>query len=522
MEEQISSIVEALKINAEKTPDKLCVGDKKNQVTYKEFWNMVKKAAVYLQEKGVQKGDMVVIRGAQKVEFLLGVFGVQLAGGAVCPLEKAIKDDRIMEIMNFVDSNIYLAEKPVKNTTVNNISLKEMFKVVQNNEAVTPNENTDNSENVVLNESSDSSEAVSSKEFSLPASDDLSEILFTTGTTGKSKGIEVTFGCNVAIAQNVIDSVGMEKDEIELITTPINHSMAIRRSYGAIYNGSSIVLTDGIKFVEDFFKLLDRYKITAITFVPAILEQVLKFAKDRFATYDNQFHYIQLGSAPLSETNKEILTKMFPTTRLYNSYGATESGCTVILEFSKYGHKKKCIGRTTVNTEILFVDDKRNIVEASLEKPGILAFKGKMNMRSYYKEPEITKEVMDENGVVYTNDLGYLGEDGLVYLLGRQGDVINMGGIKIAPTEIEEVAMKHEMIKDCACIPIKDEITGEAPKLFVTLNEGYQLDQKELSKYLLSKLESLKVPKTFEVIDEIPRTFNGKIIRKQLKALENN
>lgn len=522
MEEQISSIVEALKINAEKTPDKLCVGDKKNQVTYKEFWNMVKKAAVYLQEKGVQKGDMVVIRGAQKVEFLLGVFGVQLAGGAVCPLEKAIKDDRIMEIMNFVDSNIYLAEKPVKNTTVNNISLKEMFKVVQNNEAVTPNENTDNSENVVLNESSDSSEAVSSKEFSLPASDDLSEILFTTGTTGKSKGIEVTFGCNVAIAQNVIDSVGMEKDEIELITTPINHSLAIRRSYGAIYNGSSIVLTDGIKFVEDFFKLLDRYKITAITFVPAILEQVLKFAKDRFATYDNQFHYIQLGSAPLSETNKEILTKMFPTTRLYNTYGATESGCTVILEFSKYGHKKKCIGRTTVNTEILFVDDKRNIVEASLEKPGILAFKGKMNMRSYYKEPEITKEVMDENGVVYTNDLGYLGEDGLVYLLGRQGDVINMGGIKIAPTEIEEVAMKHEMIKDCACIPIKDEITGEAPKLFVTLNEGYQLDQKELSKYLLSKLESLKVPKTFEVIDEIPRTFNGKIIRKQLIALENN
>ena len=521
MEEQISSIVEALKINAEKTPDKLCVGDKKNQVTYKEFWNMVKKAAVYLQEKGVQKGDMVVIRGAQKVEFLLGVFGVQLAGGAVCPLEKAIKDDRIMEIMNFVDSNIYLAEKPVKNTT-DNISLKEMFKVVQNNEAVTPNENTDNSENVVLNESSDSIEAVNSKEFSLPASDDLSEILFTTGTTGKSKGIEVTFGCNVAIAQNVIDSVGMEKDEIELITTPINHSLAIRRSYGAIYNGSSIVLTDGIKFVEDFFKLLDRYKITAITFVPAILEQVLKFAKDRFATYDNQFHYIQLGSAPLSETNKEILTKMFPTTRLYNTYGATESGCTVILEFSKYGHKKKCIGRTTVNTEILFVDDKRNIVEASLEKPGILAFKGKMNMRSYYKEPEITKEVMDENGVVYTNDLGYLGEDGLVYLLGRQGDVINMGGIKIAPTEIEEVAMKHEMIKDCACIPIKDEITGEAPKLFVTLNEGYQLDQKELSKYLLSKLESLKVPKTFEVIDEIPRTFNGKIIRKQLKALENN
>ncbi len=498
MDKSVVSIVEALKLNAEITPDKLCVGDKKNKATYREFWTMVQRAAAFLKDKGVKKGDMVVIRGAQKIEFLLGVFGVQLAGGAVCPLEKAIKDDRILEIMDFVDSNIYLADKAVKNESVNNISLKELFKAVQDEE-----------------------QPIELVNFDFPKEDELSEILFTTGTTGKSKGIEVTYGCDIFIAQNVMDSVEMGKDEVELITTPINHSLAIRRTYGAIYNGSSVVLTDGIKFVEDFFKLLDNYKITAITFVPAILEQVLKFAKDRFATYDHQFHYIQLGSAPLSETNKEILTKMFPTTRLYNTYGATESGCTVILEFSKYGDKKKCIGRTTVNTEILFVDDNRNRVDASLENPGILAFQGGMNMRGYYKEPEITAEVMDEQGVVYTNDLGYLGEDGLVYLLGRQGDVINMGGIKIAPTEIEEVVMKHEMIKDCACIPIPDEITGEAPKLFVALNEGYEFNQKELSKYMLSKLESLKVPKTFEIIDEIPRTFNGKIIRKELKALND-
>lgn len=494
MNKSVVSIIEALKINSEKTPDKLCVGDKRNRVTYIQFWNMVEKAATLLSEKGVEKGDIVVIRGAQKVEFLLGVFAVQLLGGAVCPLEKAIKDDRILEIMELVDAHIYLADKPVKHERVNNISLKELFKTVQDEE-----------------------NQIKPFSFAFPKKGDLSEILFTTGTTGKSKGIEVTCDCNVVIAQNVMDSVQMEKDEVELITTPINHSLAIRRAYGAIYNGSSVVLTDGIKFVEDFFRLLDTYKITAITFVPAILEQVLKFAKDRFAAYDEQFHYIQLGSAPLSENNKEILGKMFPTTRLYNTYGATESGCTVILEFSKYGEKQKCIGRTTVNTEILFVDENRNVVDASLEKPGILAFKGGMNMKGYYKEPEITAEVMDEQGIVYTNDLGYLGADGLVYLLGRQGEVINMGGIKIAPTEIEEVVLKHEMIKDCACIPIPDEITGEAPKLFVVLNEGYEFQQKELSKYMLSKLESLKVPKVFEVIDEIPRTFNGKIIRKQLK-----
>ncbi len=111
---------------------------------------------------------------------------------------------------------------------------------------------------------------------------------------------------------------------------------------------------------------------------------VLKFAKDRFATYDSQFNYIQMGSAPLSEADKELLTKMFPTVRLYDTdSGATESGCTVILEFNKYADKKNCIGRTTVNTTIFFVDENRNEIEASFKNPGYVRSKGDMNMRGY-------------------------------------------------------------------------------------------------------------------------------------------
>lgn len=494
MNNEVASILEAIKIHAKETPDKLCAGDKKKSATYSEFWDMIQRAATYLKNNGVRKDSIVVIRGVQKVEYLVAALGIQLAGAAYLPLEKAVKDDRILEIMKFVEADVYVAEKPVNNENVKNISLKELLKIV-----------TDKTSPI--------------ETFEMPKSNQLAEILFTTGTTGKSKGIEVTFKTDIAIAQNVIDSVEMGKDEVELLSTPINHSLAIRRFYGAMYNGSTAILTDGFVFVEDFFKLLDNYKITAITFVPAILDMVLKFAKDRFATYDSQFNYIQMGSAPLSEADKELLTKMFPTVRLYNTYGATESGCTVILEFNKYADKKNCIGRTTVNTTIFFVDENRNEIEASFKNPGYMAFKGDMNMRGYYKEPEITKEAL-ENGNIYTNDLGYVGDDGLVYLLGRKGDVINMGGLKIAPTEIEEVVVTHEKIKDCACIPIKDEITGEAPKLFVVMNEGCKFDQKEIAKFMLNKLEAFKVPKVFEVIDEIPRTFNGKIIRKKLKELD--
>lgn len=491
MRNDVTSILEAIEKSASQFPDRLAVGDKKKHVNYKEFWDMIRRAATYLRAEGVEPGSIVVLRSAQKVEYLVGFLATQLAGAVACPLEKAIKDERILEIMNFMDSSIYLAERPVSSAAVKNISLKKLYKMAEAKESPMDS-------------------------FPLPSPGHLAEILFTTGTTGKSKGIEITFENDIALAQNVAEGVQMAFDEVELITAPINHSLAIRRFYGIMYNQSSAILTDGFVFVEDFFRLLDQYKVTAIAFVPAILDTLLKFAKERFASYDAQFHYIQTGAAPLPEADKELLASMFPHVRLYNIYGATEAGCTTILEFNKYPDKKNCIGRPTVNSAALFVDENKNEIEASPEHPGYLAFRGKMNMRGYYKEPEMTAKVL-QNGNIYTSDMGYPGEDGFIYLLGRKGDVINVGGLKIAPTKIEEVVKKHGKILDCACVPVPDEITGEALKLYVVMKEGCRFDQKELSQFLQEKLEAFKIPKIYQVIDEIPRTFNGKIIRKQLR-----
>ena len=141
-------------------------------------------------------------------------------------------------------------------------------------------------------------------------------------------------------------------------------------------------------------------------------------------------------------------------------------------------------------------------------------------MRGYWKEPELTAETM-ENGFIYTKDLGYIDEEGFIYMLGRKDDVINYGGIKISPEEIESAVLKHPNIADCACIPVKDQLTGQAPKLFITLSDASAYEQKELKNFLAENLDASKQPKYIEVIDEIPRTFNGKIQRKKLIALED-
>ena len=102
-----NSILEAIKTNSEINPGKLCVGDKKNKATYGQFWKMINKGAAYLEKNGVKKGDVVVLRGAQKVEYLFSIFSIQLLGAIACPLEKAVKEDRILEIMNFVETKYF-------------------------------------------------------------------------------------------------------------------------------------------------------------------------------------------------------------------------------------------------------------------------------------------------------------------------------------------------------------------------------------------------------------------------------
>lgn len=482
------TILDSIKKHAIERSNKICIADKKEQLTYKQMWELINSAAFFLKKNGIKEGDVVVIKSVQKIEFLVVTLAVQLLGATSCALEKNIKEDRVREIIDKLESSYFISNRLIESSNFKSIKLREVYEYSKQND---------------------------SKEFESPDTDKLAEIIFTTGTTGKSKGIMISHRVNKAIAENVIDSVKMRTREVELITTPISHALAIRRVYASLYIGSTAIITDGVKFVDDFFKLLDKYYVTAITFVPAILEQVLKLAKDRFESYKEQLNYIQLGSAPLSEKNKNILIEMFPYVRLYNTYGMTESACSVILDFNKYKGKRNCIGTTTINTEVFFVDRNNNLIDATEKNPGRMVFKGGMNMLGYYNDEEETKEVL-KDGMVYTNDLGYMDKNGFIYFLGRDGDVINMGGIKIAPTEIEEAAMKHPSIKDCGCVPIYDEITEEAPKLFVELNDNCKLEKNEIIMFLSEKLEAIKVPKSYEVIDKIPRTFNGKIIRKEL------
>ena len=489
------SIVECIASHSYIQPDKLCLADSKKALTYKEVWSDVYGLALHLKQLGVGKGDCVVIECTQNADYMVCEFTIQLAGGVFVPLERNAAVARVEEIAGDVEAKLLIAKKPIIDT----VQFMDIETV----------EEFDYKGEIVLDD------------VVFPVLEDTAEILFSTGTTGKSKGIELSHGNDIALAENVKYGTKMKENNVELIPMPLSHSHGLRRTYGNMLNGSSAVFSNGVTLLKQVFDLMDKYSVTSMDLSPSNLSIIFKLSKDRLGDYADVMDYIQLGSAPLPENDKEHLARILPNTRLYNFYGSTEAGCSCLLDFNETSGKPGCIGKPAVNAQFIVVDENRNDITATatFDEPGFLASSGSINMKGYWKAPQLTEEAMAD-GFIYTKDLGYIDEDGYIYMLGRKDDVINYGGVKIAPEEIESVVVKHPVIADCACIPVKDALTGQAPKLFLQMKPGMEYDKKEFKAFLQEALDANKQPKFIELIDAIPRTFNGKIQRNKLMELE--
>jgi len=484
------SIVEAVFHYAETQPDKLCLADDRASVSYKEYAVLIKKYAVCFDNFGLKAGDKVVVEACQTVDYLAIELALQLLGVVFVPVEHNCAAEKTVAFKERAGARMIVTEKLLDCTECICLTYEMLAKLVLNGELYTG--------------------------YVFPNEDTVSEILFSTGTTGKEKGIVITHKNDVALAENVIYGVEMEKDNVEMIPSPLNHSHGLRRYYANMYNGSTVIILGSVMNILKFCKNLDDYNVNSIDLVPTALTVVLKLTKNKLSEYADRIRYIQFGAAPLMEQDKEKVCALLPKTRMYNFYGSTESGCTCIYNFNVPNAKKNCIGKPTHNVELLMVDDDRNPVQTSFENTGLVATKGGMNMLMYWQDEEETSKVLVD-GIVFSNDIGYVDEDGDVILLGRKGDVINVGGNKVSPDEIENAAKKMPGIADCGCVGVDDASKGKVPKLFVQMDKKTPFDMVAIRTFLSDKLEPYKVPVYIVEIDQIPRSFNGKLLRKELK-----
>ncbi len=476
------TILESIYNNYKNRPNEKAITANDGTLTYKQLWENLELFATYIERYGLIKGDRVIIQNKQNIGFVIMQLGLLLYGLAVCPVGENATLDDIEKITKEINAKKSFLDNEY------DISLHGV-------------------ETLLLN--------TNRKEHEFPEENMEADVLYTTGTTGSPEGIIHTHRTHFATIENIIGILEIDKENNLLITTPLHHSFALRRLYANLVLGYHTIILYKLMPLSNFFTYLKLYNITSIVTNPSAMNIILKYGIDYLGEYAAQLNYIEFSSSPLKDNIVEKLIQILPNTHLYNTYGSSEAATTLCLDMAKYRTKTGCIGKPTRHTKILILDQNGNeIIECGIDNKGYIAVVGKSIMKGYVKEESNIKF----NPYMYiSKDIGYKDEEGFYYLVGRDDDIITVGGYKVAPEEVEDIALKYSGIKECACVGKLDKIAGQVPVLFIIINNKY--NENELYKFLSSNLEPYKCPKEIRVIDEIPKTFNGKILRRKLKEM---
>ena len=497
--DEARTLVEAVCGHADRRPNVRAVIDNKGIHTFQDVWQDACICAALLGELGLKKGERIVMECSQDERFLAVNLACQLRGIIFVGVERRIAPDRLREIVDQTEAAVLIARKETEKLSARILTLKEFDALFER----------------ILEQSGSDVCKEGRQMVSEIDPENIAEILFSTGTTGKSKGVMLTNRANVANAQNVIAGTCMREDSVELMPLPLNHAHGLRTSYAHLFNGSTVLIVNGITFPRVLLEMMEKHGATAIDMTPSAAEMLMKTSGERLHAYAPNIEYIEVGAAFLPESTKEKLRECFPDSRLYNCYGSSESGRTCYLDFNTGETLPGSIGKPVPNAHFAVMGPDGQPMDSDIAHTGLLASAGPMNMSGYWKEPELTAQTLQE-GYVLTADLSYIDADGYVYVLGRADDVINYKGIKISPEEIEEVAADCPMVADCACVPMNDELAGQVPKLFVVPADGVEYSETALFGFLKERVDDNRMPRVIEQIDEIPRTYNGKILRKEL------
>ena len=337
--------------------------------------------------------------------------------------------------------------------------------------------------------------------FATPA--EVADILYTTGTTGQPKGVMISHDAILADAENLIAAQGFAPGLTFIVCGPLCHIGSLSKVWPVIHQGATLCILPGLKDLNLFFSAMaDGSRRYATFLVPASVRMLLQLAPHQLGECADRLEFIENGAAAMPHADMQALCRLLPNTRLYNTYASTETGIISTYNYNDGRCQPQCLGPTMPNAAI------------TINADGRIVCHGRTLMTGYALDPDLTATVLRPDGTLLTADLGHIDAEGMLHLTGRTGDVINVGGFKVAPTEVESAALAHPDVADCVCVAQPSPLTGQALRLLVVLREGCTLNRRALALFLSQRLERHKVPLLYQQIEHVERTFNGKINRK--------
>jgi len=507
------SISEMIVIRASEIPDKPYVLFYDDVITYAETNERANKLANYLKAKGIKKGDVVSLLVMNSPEVYYIMFGIQKLGAIAGSINFMLKGPEIAYLLDdskprivFVGSDFIQEFARGYEQASHKPAVVEVVTGVEHNVDLKQEKLSD----ILADYPSD--EALVEQKGSDPFL-----LLYSSGTTGRPKGILLSNKGQLSICR-AMASVGLvEEGDVMLLLLPMFHTNPICVwTYPIAYCGQTLCIRKAFSPTE-FWPSITDYGVTVLMGVPAMYNYVF-YAIDA-STIDRaklKLRFAFCGAAPLSvELIKGFKDKF--NVDIIEGYGLTE-GTGVSTVNPPLGKRKPgSIGVALPEQEIKIMDDDNN--EMPIGEKGEICIKGDAVMLGYLNQPEATKEAI-KDGWLHTGDMAYMDEEGFIYIVDRKKDMINRGGENIYPREVEIALESNPKVRDVAVIGTPDEALGERVKAFIIPTEPGALTEEEVKEYLKDKLARYKIPEVIEFVEDLPRTMTGKIMKKELRRME--
>lgn len=486
--------------------DRIAIIQEDTNLTYKQLKNKVDRLAGAWNKLGLKKGDRIGLMMSNHPYYIVSYYAAMKLGLIVVQINPRYTTRELLQIVNDSEPRCIVVEGEVVQT-VNKV--KDIYQFEHTFIVDPVSEEYQSVEALV-----ETSEPLD-KTTPINVKNDVAVIQYTGGTTGSIKGAMLT---HYNIVANVHQSRGMYGDgmkfgqEIILTATPLYHVYAMTSAMNlGIYIGATILLVKKFE-VTQVLKLIQKYQPTFFPGVPKMYNAIVNYKNVKEYGL-NCLRFCSCGSAPLPI---EVTRKFERITGavIGEGYGLSEASPSTHRN-PPYGVPKiGSIGIPFPNTDCKIMGEDNTELPTGFI--GELVIKGPQIMKGYWRNEEETRHTI-KNGWLYTGDLAKQDEDGYFFIVGRKKEMIINGGFNVYPQEIENVLYEHPDVIECAVVGIPDTEKGEIVKAYLVAKEGKTIDLEDIKGFCYRDLTPYKVPKEFEIIDELPRNTVGKILKRVLK-----
>jgi len=469
--------------------------------SFKELNERANRFADAMLRLGVEPGDRVAMLALNEPEYFDMLFGLGKIGAMLVPVNYRLAGPEIAFILSDCEARVLVFGKEYTDTVETirtEIPVKEFVAISDDAPAWASSYET------MIGGSSDQEPEIRGGD------DDTLTILYTSGTTGRPKGAELSHAYYFWSSVNLMATLGVQIGDSSLVALPLFHIGGLAGPPWFVYQGVKTVLLRSLD-PKRFLELLGEEKVTGFGSVPALLD-FLKLVPD-FEKYDwSSVKVILVYAAPVPVSLIQEYAEAGIEVR--QLYGLTENNTGSVLGAEDAVARAGSCGKPFFHTEVRVVDDDGR--DVGPEEKGEVLLRAPNTMKGYWNRPKDTAEAL-RDGWLHTGDIAKMDEDGYLYIMDRKKDMIISGGENIYPAEIEDSLRRHPKIIDVAVIGYPDEKWGESVKAIAVLEKGEKLTEKELIDWCQGKIGRFKIPKKVIFTDSIPRTPTGKILKRLLR-----